>query len=192
MNDASAPRRVLLLGGARSGKSAAAEARATRVAGPTGRVVYIATAGARPGDADWAARVAAHRKRRPAEWETVESADPLDVLRDAEGAVVLIDCLGLWMTRAMDDARAWDDAAWQSGAARAALRIRVDDLVEAWRTTPGYLVGVSNEVGMGVVPATAAGRRFRDELGALNTRLAAVSDEVALVVAGRMLPLAAP
>ncbi len=192
MDDAPDPRRVLLLGGARSGKSAAAEARATRIAGSAGRVVYVATAGARPGDAEWAARMAHIVHAAPPLGETVETGDPVDVLRNAAGAVVLVDCLGLWLTRAMDDAGAWDDAAWRSGAAGAALRARADELVEAWRTTPAYLVGVSNEVGMGVVPATPAGRRFRDELGSLNARLAAVSDEVLLVVAGRMLPLHAP
>jgi adenosylcobinamide kinase/adenosylcobinamide-phosphate guanylyltransferase len=183
-----APRRVLLLGGARSGKSAAAEAMATRAAGGRG-VTYVATGGTRPDDPEWAARVAAHRVRRPATWTTVETADPVAAL--AGGGVVLVDCLALWLTRAMDAVNAWDDAAW-AGAAPAALGARVDALVGAWAAAPGHVIAVSNEVGMGVVPPTAAGRRFRDELGRLNVRLAAASDEVALVVAGRLLPLHDP
>lgn len=184
-----APRRVLLLGGARSGKSAAAEARAARAAGTSGRVVYVATAGDRPGDEDWSARIAAHRARRPASWRTVETGDPIEVLGDSSGqrpSVVLVDCLGLWLTGAMDDTGAWDVGS------RAALDARVGALVDAWRTSPNHVIVVSNEVGLGVVPATSAGRRFRDELGALNTRFAAAADEVFLVVAGRLLTLTAP
>lgn len=192
MTSAPAPRRVLLLGGARSGKSAAAEARAARAAGSQGSVVYVATAGARPGDEEWTARITAHRERRPASWRTVETGDPVDVLRGGEPVVVLVDCLGLWLTRAMDSVDAWDDDAWHGGAARAALEARVATLVEAWRASPHHVIAVSNEVGLGVVPATAAGRRFRDELGTLNARLAAASDEVLLVVAGRTLALEAP
>lgn len=184
------PRRVLFLGGARSGKSTAAEARAGQVAG-AGRVVYIATAPWRPDDTEWDRRVAEHRARRPAAWSTVETTDPTPVLATETG-VVLLDCLALWLTAAMDAVEAWDDTAWDAGPARAALAARTGRMVEAWAGAPGYLIGVSNEVGMGVVPATSAGRRFRDELGRLNARLAAASDEVALVVAGRLLPLTAP
>jgi adenosylcobinamide kinase/adenosylcobinamide-phosphate guanylyltransferase len=183
-------RRVLLLGGARCGKSAAAEARATAVANGD-PVVYVATAPHRPDDPDWGARVAAHRARRPAHWRTVETADPILHLAMDTG-VVLIDCLALWLTRAMDDIGAWDEPAWQAGWARTALDARVSELVAAWRAAPGYVIAVSNEVGMGVVPASASGRRFRDELGRLNQAMAAASDEVALVVAGRLLPLDPP
>lgn len=179
-------RRVLLLGGARSGKSAAAEARAAAAAGPGGRVRYVATGGDRPDDPEWAARVAAHRARRPAAWETLEAADPVPAL--AEPGVLLVDCLALWLTRAMDDAGVWAGAP----GADDRLAARVAELVRAWAGSPAHVLGVSNEVGMGVVPATASGRRFRDELGALNVALAAVCDEVYLVVAGRLLPLAAP
>jgi adenosylcobinamide kinase/adenosylcobinamide-phosphate guanylyltransferase len=180
-------RRVLLIGGARSGKSAAAEARAAAAAGPGGPVRYVATGASRPDDAEWAARVAAHRARRPDAWVTIETADPVGTL--AEPGVVLLDCLALWLARALDDAGVWGAA---GTGADARLAGRVTALVEAWAASPAYLVGVSNEVGMGVVPATAAGRRFRDELGALNARLAAASDDVFLVVAGRLLRLEAP
>jgi adenosylcobinamide kinase/adenosylcobinamide-phosphate guanylyltransferase len=185
-------RRVLLLGGSRSGKSAAAETRAATVA-EGAEVVYVATAAPRPGDAEWSARVAAHRARRPAHWRTVETADPILHLANDTG-VVLVDCLALWLTRAMDEVGVWDadEAAWRTGWARSALNTRISELVAAWRGAPGYVIAVSNEVGMGVVPPTVAGRRFSDELGRLNQEMAAASDEVALVVAGRLLPLAPP
>jgi adenosylcobinamide kinase/adenosylcobinamide-phosphate guanylyltransferase len=191
MTPAPAPRRVLLLGGARSGKSAAAEARAARAAGPGGTVVYVATADIRPGDAEWADRIAAHRARRPPAWTTIETGDPVAVLREPRPRVVLVDCLALWLTRAMDEVGAWDDDAWR-GTARTELAGRVGALVDAWRASPHHVIAVSNEVGLGVVPATTAGRRFRDELGTLNARLAAESDEVLLVVAGRTVVLEAP
>jgi len=170
-------RRVLFLGGARSGKSAAAEARAHAVAGPGGSVTYLAPATARPDDPEWTARIAAHRARRPATWRTVEDADPIPTLR--AGGVVLVDCLSLWLARVLE-------------ASAPAVEQRCTELVAAWAAAPGYVIAVSSEVGMGVVPATAAGRRFRDELGRLNAAVAAASDEVALVVAGRLLPLVAP
>jgi adenosyl cobinamide kinase/adenosyl cobinamide phosphate guanylyltransferase len=72
------------------------------------------------------------------------------------------------------------------------LDTRVSELVAAWRAAPGYVIAVSNEVGMGLIPAEASGRRFRDELGRLNIAMAAASDEVSLVVAGRLLPLDPP
>lgn len=185
------PWRTLLLGGARSGKSAAAETRAMTAAGPEGAVLYLATAAERLDDPEWVERIAAHQRRRPAHWRTVATADPTPLLRSETG-VVLLDCLALWLTRAMDDVDAWDDVAWESGTARKALVTRVDDLLDAWRAAPGHAIAVSNEVGMGVVPATASGRRFRDELGRLNVAMAAASDDVALVVAGRLLPLTDP
>ncbi|GAA0630030.1 hypothetical protein GCM10009547_37160 [Sporichthya brevicatena] len=190
MTDTRPARRVLLLGGARSGKSVAAEAMAAAAASG-GEVVYVATADRRPDDAEWAARIVAHQERRPATWRTVETADPVPVLREPDRGVVLLDCVALWLARAMDAVDAWDDAAW---AADAPTRLgeRVNALVTAWAEARGTVIAVSNEVGMGVVPATAAGRRFRDELGRLNVRLAAAADEAYLVVAGRLLPLAQP
>lgn len=167
------PARVLVLGGARSGKSAWAEQRVA--AEPD--VVYVATAPPRPGDAEWRARVAAHVARRPSPWRTVETADVAGVLRAAAGAV-LVDDLGLWLTRVVDDAGAWE------GPLPAAVGRACDDLVGAWRGCAGTAVVVAPEVGAGVVPATASGRRFRDLLGAVTARLAAGSDEVVQVVAG--------
>jgi adenosylcobinamide kinase/adenosylcobinamide-phosphate guanylyltransferase len=172
------PRRTLVLGGARSGKSAEAERRLTAFPG----VVYVATGGTREGDTEWAARVSAHRERRPASWRTEETCDLLPLL-EKPGPPLLIDCLSLWLTHAMDAVGAWDDERWAGGGARA-LRERVGELVAAVRRTERTVVAVSNEVGSGVVPGTPAGRRFRDELGALNARFGAECEHVLLVTAG--------
>jgi adenosylcobinamide kinase/adenosylcobinamide-phosphate guanylyltransferase len=166
------PSRVLVLGGARSGKSAYAEQRLA--AAPA--VTYVATAPPREGDPDWAARVRAHVGRRPAAWVTVETGAVAALLRDAHDPL-LVDDLGLWLTRTVDEAGAWDGPLH-------AVEAACDDLVAAWRGRRGAAVLVAPEVGAGVVPSTASGRRFRDLLGALTTRLAAASDEVVQVVAG--------
>ena len=164
--------RVLVLGGARSGKSAYAEQRLA--AEPA--VTYVATAPPRADDPEWTARVQAHVGRRPAGWTTVETGDVARLLRDAD-VPLLVDDLGLWLTRAVDAAGAWEGPLDDVQAA-------CDELVGAWRGRRGTAVLVAPEVGAGVVPATASGRRFRDLLGALTTRLAAASDEVVQVVAG--------
>ncbi|MFE9094399.1 bifunctional adenosylcobinamide kinase/adenosylcobinamide-phosphate guanylyltransferase [Streptomyces sp. NPDC007264] len=177
------PRRTLVLGGARSGKSAEAERRLA--AFPD--VLYVATGGSRSGDTEWAARVAAHRERRPGSWRTRETCDLVPLLAQ-DGPPLLIDCLALWLTDAMDAVNAWDDAEWSDGGERA-LRARVEELAAAVRATRRTLVAVSNEVGSGIVPATASGRRYRDELGRLNAVFAAECEQVLLVVAGQALPL---
>ena len=144
---------------------------------------YLATARRRPGDAEWDARIAAHRTRRPAGWTTVEEPDVPALLRAAEpGAPLLVDDLATWLTGVLDDAQAWErtDVPAVVGEQRRRARRRR-------RVVPGRVVLVSAEVGLGVVPSTRAGRVFRDELGALNAALAAVCDEVLLLVAG--LPL---
>jgi adenosylcobinamide kinase / adenosylcobinamide-phosphate guanylyltransferase len=172
------PWRVLVLGGARSGKSERAE---LRLAGEPD-VTYVATGSDGAGDPDWAARVAAHRARRPAWWRTAETCDLAGVLARARGAV-LIDGIGTWLAAAMDECGAWD------GDGAGLLAARVAELVAAWRQTRGYVVAVSDEAGMGVVPATSAGRLFRDELGRLNQALAAESEETELILAGQIVPL---
>lgn len=177
------PRRTLVLGGARSGKSVEAERRLE--AFPD--VLYVATGGVRDGDPDWAARVALHRERRPGSWRTVETVDLVPLLAQ-EGEPVLIDCLSLWLADAMDSVGAWDDETWAGGGARA-LRERVAALAEAVRAARRTVVLVSNEVGSGVVPATASGRRYRDELGRLNAAVAGECEQVLLVVAGQALVL---
>jgi adenosylcobinamide kinase/adenosylcobinamide-phosphate guanylyltransferase len=89
----------------------------------------------------------------------------------------------------MDRCGAWDDDLWRAGPARRELATEVDRLATAWTDMSADVVAVTNEVGWGVVPATVSGRRFQDELGRLNQRIAALADEVVLVVAGRVLPL---
>jgi len=148
---------------------------------PAAAALYVATArGVDPAtDPEWADRVAAHRARRPPAWRTVEDDDLVAVLRSRPAEPVLVDDLATWVTGLLDDA-GWARDAPSVDAAREAL-------VGAVAAVEGHLVLVSAEVGLGVVPSTSAGRRFRDELGALNQRLAAVCDEVWLLVAG--LPL---
>jgi nicotinate-nucleotide--dimethylbenzimidazole phosphoribosyltransferase len=169
--------RVLVLGGARSGKSVTAE----RMLGTHAEVHYIATGppvGA--GDDEWDQRVAAHRRRRPAGWQTTATLDLVNQLGEADGRPVLVDCLSTWLAGVMDECGLWTGRA----GADEALAGRLDALVNAWQASGRHVVAVSNEVGSGVVPATAAGRRFRDELGSLNARIAAQSEETWLCTAG--------
>ncbi|MFJ5259249.1 bifunctional adenosylcobinamide kinase/adenosylcobinamide-phosphate guanylyltransferase [Streptomyces sp. NPDC088387] len=174
------PRRTLVLGGARSGKSVEAERRLE--AFPD--VLYVATGGTRNGDGEWAERVAAHRERRPGSWRTTETTDLLPLLAE-EGPPLLIDCLSLWLADAMDSVGAWDDAEWAGGGEKL-LRERVRELAAAVRETRRVVVLVSNEVGSGIVPATASGRRYRDEMGRLNVAVAGECEQVLLVVAGQV------
>lgn len=160
---------TLVLGGARSGKSAVAERRAG--AGP---VTYVATGEAVPGDADMAARIAAHRDRRPASWTTVEADDLAAAVDGATGGTVLVDSLTAWVARAPG------------------FSVDVDGLCRALSARAGDVVLVSDEVGLGVHPSTEAGRAFRDALGLVNQAVAATADEVVLVVAGRILALGSP
>lgn len=164
MSDA-LPRLTLILGGARSGKSAHAE----RLIGDR-PAVYVATA--QVWDAEMADRVGLHKARRGAGWETIE--EPLDLpgvlARDHGGRPVLIDCLTLWLTNVILGER---DVAADSAALCA-------DLAAA----PGPVICVSNEVGLGIVPENALARRFRDEAGRLNQAVAAVADRVDFVAAG--------
>lgn len=164
-----------MLGGARSGKSAFAENTLSR----PGKVTYVATAPPRPDDSEWQRRVAEHRRRRPDSWRTVETTDLGPVLRGETGPL-LIDCATLWLTTVMDRCGLWDS----HPNADAELAAYIDELEHAWRATPAHAVLVSNEAGCGIVPATYAARRFRDELGSLNTRLAAYAEEVWLMTAG--------
>jgi adenosylcobinamide kinase/adenosylcobinamide-phosphate guanylyltransferase len=167
--------RTLVLGGARSGKSAHAEG----LLGDA-RVDYLATARRRPDDPGWEARIAAHVARRPPGWRTVEPADLPAALRQIGQVPALVDDIATWLTGELDDA-----AAWEGGpAALAVCRTRCAELVAVVAACPARLVLVSAEVGLGVIPATHAGRLFRDELGALNAALAAVCDQVLLLVAG--------
>jgi adenosylcobinamide kinase/adenosylcobinamide-phosphate guanylyltransferase len=167
------PRRVLVLGGARSGKSSFAE----RLAADCGQpVLYVATATA--GDDEMAERIRLHQAQRPAGWRTLEASRELDVavpeaLRDAR--TVLVEDLTLLLSNLMLELH--------SSAAEARAIAEFDVLLEL----PADVIVVSNEVGLGIVPPTPLGRVFRDALGRLNQHAAARSSEVYLLVAG--LPL---
>lgn len=158
---------TLVLGGARSGKSALAERLAMKLQQP---VTYVATM--RLGDdADLSARVAEHRARRPASWGTVEAgADLPEVLLGQSGSV-LLDALGGFIGSSPE------------------MKVDAARLCHSLTERDGDTVVVSEEVGMGVHPSSEAGRRFRDVLGELNQAVADVADEVLFVVAGRSLRL---
>jgi adenosylcobinamide kinase/adenosylcobinamide-phosphate guanylyltransferase len=162
---------VFILGGARSGKSRYAEdtALAFKL-----RPVYLATGGA--GDGEMADRIAAHQAARDARWHTVE--EPLDLaetlIRESTAeTVILVDCLTLWLSNLMAAKR-------DTTAARA-------ELLTALAVTPGPVILVSNEVGLGIVPMNALARQFRDEAGHLHQAVAAAVPKVVFIAAG--LPL---
>ena len=171
--------RILVLGGARSGKSIAAE----RLLADVPDVVYVATGGDDSGSSEWAERVAKHRARRPATWALAETIDLVPLLESA-GPPLLIDCLTLWLSRTMDRLAVWSDL---SRAGEAETHIAA--LAEAWSATPRHVVAVSNDVGSGIVPADAGTRLFRDLMGRLNTTVSLASDQVLWTIAGRILPL---
>jgi adenosyl cobinamide kinase/adenosyl cobinamide phosphate guanylyltransferase len=157
---------TFVLGGARSGKSAVAE----RLVAATGDdVIYVATGTAT--DDDMAARIAAHKLRRPSSWETVEMTDLVAAIETLPPRPAIVDSLGTWVASA-------DDFAVDTDALLSALRSR---------TAPTVIV--SEEVGLGVHPETGVGRAWRDALGDLNQAVASVADEVLLVVAGRTIRL---
>lgn len=173
-----AKRLILVLGGARSGKSRVAEELAGRL-GP--RVVYLATA--EPRDPEMAARIAHHRRRRPASWHTVEAPLRVGEALAREGAqadVALLDCLTLLASNLLAPLGDDPDAA----EAEARLEGEIDSLLAAYQAGTASLIIVSNEVGWGLVPSSPLGRVFRDVLGRAHQRLAARADRVLLVVAG--------
>ncbi|MBP2334367.1 adenosylcobinamide kinase/adenosylcobinamide-phosphate guanylyltransferase [Saccharothrix coeruleofusca] len=176
-------RRTLVLGGARSGKSAHAEGLLTADA-----ATYVATARRYPDDPDWGLRIAQHVARRPPAWRTVEAPAPNDLISLLGAAVegdppILVDDLATWLVGVMEDVDAWE------GRGVGEVERECAALVEAVAAVRARLVLVSAEVGLGVVPSTRSGRLFRDHLGTLNARLAEVCDEVLLVVAGIPLKL---
>jgi len=166
---------TFLLGGARSGKSARAIELAQEWTGP---VTVIATG--EPGDAEMAERIRLHRAARPAGWTTVE--EPLELVAAIEHvppeSALIVDCLSLWVANRLgrEDADAAIEADGEAAAALAAAR-------------QALTVAVSNEVGLGVGPATPLARCYRDVLGRVNASWAAAAADAALVVAGRTLPL---
>jgi adenosylcobinamide kinase / adenosylcobinamide-phosphate guanylyltransferase len=171
--------KVLVTGGVRSGKSRhAEELLATEPA-----VRYVAPGPVRD-DADWRERIAVHRARRPAHWTTVETGDLVEALTTPDA--VIVDCLGTWLTRLVDDAAMWDAA---MPDLTAYVDEQVDRALDPLSVAGATVVLVTNEVGMGVVPEHRSGRVFRDLLGSVNQRFGAACDEVHLVVAGRVLVL---
>ena len=174
--------KVLVTGGVRSGKSRHAES----LLGDGVPVTYVAPGPVPDGeDADWAARVAAHQAARPGHWVTRETRDVAAVLTAASGAV-LVDCLGTWLTGVIDDRGLWEAPSDEVTDVVGGL---TDELARALAAAPADVVLVTNEVGLGVVPAHRSGRLFRDLLGTVNQRVAGACDEVHLVVAGRVLRL---
>jgi adenosylcobinamide kinase/adenosylcobinamide-phosphate guanylyltransferase len=176
---------TLILGGARSGKTRYAQSLCDRSA----QVVYIATARADEVDSDheMRERVARHREDRPANWRTVE--EPLDLPRAVREApveaILLIDCVTLWVSNLM-----WEHRGQTTAAQEKLILAQVDDLVLASRRrseSAGEIVVVSNEVGGGLTPEHPVGRAFRDLQGFANQRLAQAADKVVFIVAG--LPL---
>jgi len=167
---------VLITGGARSGKSSYAQARAESVPGPW---LYLATAHIDATDAEMASRIARHRAERAGRgWDTVEVATDLVAVIPL-GGVALVDCITLWLAgRAM--ALQWDDEA---------ILEEIDRLCTVVAHPPCHLLLVTNEVGSGIVPETLMGRQFRDLQGWANQRLARAADEVVLCVCGLPMPV---
>ena len=161
---------TFLLGGARSGKSTLAVDLAGQAGGD---VTFIATG--EPRDDEMAERIALHRAQRPARWETVEEPVELAQALATASRVAIVDCLSLWVANLFERA---DDIQERNRAA-----------LERAQARDGTTIVVSNEVGLGVVPATELGRRYRDTLGRVNAEWAAAADEAFLVVAGRTLQL---
>ena len=166
---------TLVLGGARSGKSRWAQ----ELAGKAERVAYLATAQAC--DAEMTAKIRRHQEDRPQHWQTFE--EPLELARvitdhSAEFDLLLVDCLTVFVSNLL----------YAAEADPASMEPRIERLLEALRTAPTSIVLVSNEVGSGVVPPYPLGRKYRDALGELNQRVAAIADNVVLLVAG--VPLA--
>jgi adenosyl cobinamide kinase/adenosyl cobinamide phosphate guanylyltransferase len=171
---------VLLLGGVRSGKSAAA----VRLAATTGRAVtFVATS--QPGDGDMRRRIARHRSERPSAWATIEAPEwPGRAVRQVGDSVIIVDCVTVWVSNLLLRLDALSD-----DAVEAEIDAQVDDLLAARESGAGQLIVVSNEVGLGVVPPYPLGRRFRDLLGHVNRRLAAEATEVTLMIAGIPVPI---
>ncbi len=189
-------RLILLLGGARSGKSAYGETMATQLAGEA-PVLYIATATA--SDDEMRQRIARHQASRPAHWLTVEEPqNPANALDASPAPVALLDCVTLLVANLLlanaDVHDNLDETSFANGATEAAEALvdrAIGDLLEAWRARASTLILISNEVGMGIVPPYPLGRIYRDCLGRVNARLAAEADTVLLMVAGLPIELKA-
>ena len=179
--------RELIIGGARSGKSALAQQRARQSALA---VVYLATA--RAEDPEMARRVAHHRQQRPAHWTSIEEPVRLaSVLRRhaSDDTCILVDCLTLWLSNLFFAGHAAAQADAGQTIECPLLTAETAALLECLPGLPGRLILVSNEVGWGIVPINAVARAFADEQGRLNQKVAAACDRVTLTAAGLPLEL---
>ena len=170
---------TLILGGVRSGKSSFAQ----RLAAQGEQVLYLATA--QPGDADMATRIQGHRESRPSSWDTLE--EPLDIIAALTPVVdrydaVIFECLTLWVSNLMLSGPSGSDS-------DADVTSRVEGVLGLYERGVASWIVVSNEVGLGVIPATELGRRYADVLGRVNQQVAAFADEVYFMAAGLPLPL---
>ncbi len=181
---------TLILGGARSGKSALAEQHAL----DSGlAVTYIATGEA--GDAEMAERIAHHKARRPADWLLVEEPVQLAATLRTHAATdrcLLVDCLTLWLSNLLFRGQAARHAEAGNAINCPLLKNETAALLDCLPQLPGHVILVSNEVGLGIVPMGAATRLYVDEAGRLNQRIAALSARVTLVAAGLPLELKSP
>lgn len=184
----------LILGGARSGKSALAEARALSAEAAGYEVLYLATAQplASAADPEMVERIRRHQQRRPAHWGLIEEPVQLAVTLQAHAApqrLILVDCLTLWLSNLLFAGAAGRQAEADEAIDCPLLSGAIADLCATLPALPGRILLVSNEVGWGVVPANPLARLFADEQGRLNQRVAAVCDRVTLVAAGLPLEL---
>ena len=182
----------LILGGARSGKSGLAEARARDAEAAGAQIIYIATAQA--GDAEMSARIAIHQSRRPSRWALIETPLQLaDTLHDLAkpDCFLLVDCLTLWLTNLLLQGRAASQVEQGQPVDCALFTGEREKFLAVLPNLPGQIVLVSNEVGWGIVPLGAVSRLFADEQGRLNQAVARLAQQVTLVAAGLALPLKA-
>jgi adenosylcobinamide kinase/adenosylcobinamide-phosphate guanylyltransferase len=171
---------TVVLGGARSGKSSFAVHLGQRAEASGRRVAFIATSPRIPGDDDLDARIAAHRSERPSTWLTIEEEVDVQLAVSSveSSALVIVDCVTLWVSNLMHRDASEQDVLDAANEVLAALHSR---------SGPSLLI--SNEVGMGIVPMNALARSYRDLLGRVNQRFVAASHSALLMVAGRALPL---
>ncbi|AGY57916.1 bifunctional adenosylcobinamide kinase/adenosylcobinamide-phosphate guanylyltransferase [Gloeobacter kilaueensis] len=175
------PALILILGGARSGKSRFAERLASHYAG-TEPVLYIATA--QPSDPEMISRIERHQAERPAHWQTIECPRLLcSVTEEPLAPVILLDCLSVLVANWLLAGGDFENIRW-SEADEAALLREVESLIDASAAAHTHLLIVSNEVGMGVVPPYPLGRLYRDVLGRLHQSIAERAERVYLLVAG--------
>lgn len=168
-------RRILILGGARSGKSSFAESLAAR---SEAAVTVIASAQAF--DEEMRARIAEHRRTRPGAWRTIE--EPIDIAsalaRVPSGETAVVDCITVWLGNML-----------HYGHSESEVYVEVGRFIETMSSRRGTTIVVSNEVGLGIVPSTEMGRAYRDILGRVNTRIAGGVDKSVFLIAGRAVEL---